>query len=155
MVLFFSPRRARCSGCHRGLNLDGGSKTITSPLNERPVFQFHNTGLYSLSGRFSYPADNLGLYVHTGQPEDVGKFRIPTLRNIALTAPYMHDGSIATLDEVLDHYATGGRTANPNRSSALGPLALTRSERQDLLAFLASLTDDAALVDPRWSDPWP
>jgi cytochrome c peroxidase len=67
----------------------------------------------------------------------------------------MHDGSIATLDEVLDHYVAGGRTANPARSTGLGPLQLTAADRADLLAFLDSLTDAPLLDDPRWSDPWP
>lgn len=154
MVLFFSSRRAGCSNCHHGLNLDGGSKTTASPPEEVAVFQFHNTGLYNLAGRLSFPADNTGLHAHTGRAEDVGKFRVPTLRNIAVTAPYMHDGSIATLDEVIDHYAAGGRTPNPNRSTGLRPFTLTAAERQDLLAFLESLTDHEALRDPRWSNPW-
>ena len=153
-VLFFSGRRARCSGCHRGLNLDGGSKTADSPADEVPVFQFHNTGLYNLSGPLSYPADDTGLHKKTGRLEHDGQFRIPTLRNIALTAPYMHDGSLATLDAVLDHYVTGGRTENPRRSSAIRPLTLTADDRRDLVAFLESLTDEALLRDPRWSDPW-
>jgi cytochrome c peroxidase len=155
MVLFFSERGARCANCHRGPNLDGGVKTTATPSDEAPVFTFHQTGLYNLPGRFSYPDDNLGLFAHTAQPQDVGRFRVPTLRNIALTAPYMHDGSIATLDEVLDHYVAGGRTANPARSTGLGPLQLTAADRADLLAFLDSLTDAPLLDDPRWSDPWP
>jgi cytochrome c peroxidase len=154
MVLFFSDRKARCGNCHRGLNLDGGSKTVDSPPDEQEVFDFHNTALYNLPGPISYPAGNTGLHAHTGRIEDVGRFRIPTLRNIAVTAPYMHDGSIPTLDEVLDHYADGGRTANPQRSSALAPVTLTPEERRDLLAFLDSLTDTALLRDPRWADPW-
>jgi cytochrome c peroxidase len=121
---------------------------------EEPIFQFHNTGLYNLAGLLSYPADNTGLHSHTGRSEDVGKFRVPTLRNIAITAPYMHDGSIATLDAVIDHYAAGGRTANPNRSTGLRTFTLTPDERRDLIAFLESLTDREALRDPRWSDPW-
>jgi len=153
-VLFFSNRKARCGNCHRGLNLDGGSKTVDSPPDEEMVFQFHNTALYNLSGPFTYPADNTGLHAQTGQIEHVGRFRIPTLRNIAVTAPYMHDGSIATLDEVLDHYAAGGRTANPQKSTALKPFPLTAEERVDLLAFLESLTDREALTDPRWSNPF-
>ena len=78
----------------------------------------------------------------------------PTLRNIAVTAPYMHDGGIATLDEVLDRYVAGGRTANPAKSTGLKPFTLTAGERRDLIAFLESLTDHEALRDPRWSDPW-
>jgi cytochrome c peroxidase len=153
-VLFFSSRRAACANCHRGLNLDGGSVGEGTAAGPQDVFQFHNTGLYNLAGPLSYPADNTGLHAHTGLLEDVGKFRVPTLRNIALTAPYMHDGSIATLDDVLDHYQRGGRADNPNRSTGLRPLTLTPDERQDLLAFLESLTDQALLIDPRWSNPW-
>ncbi|MGC3981050.1 MAG: cytochrome c peroxidase [Steroidobacteraceae bacterium] len=162
MRLFLSAK-ARCSGCHMaqnvsrdlGLNLDGGSKTARSPANEAAVFMFHNTGLYNLPGSISYPADNTGLYAHTGKLEDVGKFRIPTLRNIAITAPYMHDGSIATLDAVLDHYVNGGRAPNPQLSESIKPITLSTDERKDLIAFLNSFTDEAALHDPRWSNPWP
>jgi cytochrome c peroxidase len=96
----------------------------------------------------------------------MGKFRAPTLRNIALTAPYFHDGSAATLDEVIDHYAAGGRTIasgphagvgsqNPYKSSFLIGFSLTPAERADLRAFLESLTDQAFITDPRFSDPWP
>ncbi|MGH7553120.1 MAG: hypothetical protein ACREMQ_08860 [Longimicrobiales bacterium] len=120
---------------------------------EELVFTFHNTGLYNLPGPVSYPSDNTGLYEQTGRPQDVGKFRVPTLRNIAVTAPYMHDGSIATLDEALDHYVAGGRTPNPLKSTGLQPLTLTPDERKDLIAFLESLTDREALGDPRWSNP--
>jgi cytochrome c peroxidase len=101
-----------------------------------------------------YPVENPGLYAITGDFKDVGKFRVPSLRNIALTAPYMHDGSIATLDEVLDHYTAGGRAPNPLLSTAIRPLSLTDDERHDLIAFLESLTDNDALHDPRWSNPW-
>ena len=161
MALFFS-RRARCGGCHLGhtvsteigLNLDGGSKASTSPLSDPPVFLFHNTGLYDLPGRMPYPADNTGKYAHTGKLEDAGRFRIPTLRNVAVTAPYMHDGSIAALGEVLDHYVAGGRAPNPQQSESIQPLTLRDDERRDLIAFLQSLTDEALLRDPRWSDPW-
>jgi cytochrome c peroxidase len=154
MVLFFSGRKTGCTNCHRGLNLDGGSKDVTSPADETAVFTFHNTGLYNLTGLLSYPADNTGLHAHTRKPEDVGRFRVPTLRNIAVTAPYMHDGSIATLEDVIDHYAAGGRTPNPTKSTGLKPFVLTADERRDLIAFLESLTDREALRDPRWSDPW-
>lgn len=160
----FSGPKARCSGCHMaqnvpvdlGLNLDGGSKSLNSPADEPAVFMFHNTGLYHLPGPTSYPADNTGLFQHTGVPADMGKFRVPTLRNIAATAPYMHDGSIQTLQEVLDHYVAGGRAADPELISGLiKPLQLTPAERSDLIAFLLALTDEEVLVDPRFSDPWP
>ena len=161
MRLFFSGR-ARCGGCHLGhtvstdlgLNLDGGSKAATSPVSDPPVFLFHNTGLYNLPGPIPYPADNTGMHAHTGELEDAGRFRIPPLRNVAVTAPYMHDGSIAALGEVLDHYVAGGRAPNPRQSESIQPLTLRDDERRDLIAFLLSLTDHALLRDPRWSDPW-
>ena len=93
-------------------------------------------------------------YTRRRKLDDMGRFRAPTLRNITVTAPYMHDGSIQTLDGVLDHYIAGGRTPNPNRSSGLKPATLTAEERQDLIAFLESLTDRELLRDPRWSNPW-
>jgi cytochrome c peroxidase len=67
----------------------------------------------------------------------------------------MHDGSIGTLEEVLDHYARGGRAGHSaNKSSILRPLDLTAQDRADLIEFLKTLTDEALLRDPRWSDPW-
>lgn len=127
--------------------------------------EFHNTGLYNIAGALSYPSPNTGIYEVTGKPEDVGKFKAPTLRNIAVTAPYMHDGSIATLEDVLAHYEAGGRTIsdgpnrgighdNPNRSPTVRGFMLTPEQRADLIAFLTALTDHALLEDPRFADPW-
>jgi cytochrome c peroxidase len=79
----------------------------------------------------------------------------PTLRSIALTAPYMHDGSIATLEAVIDHYAAGGRLDHAHKTPILRGFRLTDVEKSDLLEFLRSLTDEELLRDPRWSDPWP
>ena len=138
-TLFFSREKGGCGQCHRGLNLDG----------QQTPRAFHNTGLF-----LKYADANAGLSRITGRAEDEGKFRSPTLRNIARTAPYMHDGSIATLADVLDHYAAGGRAEHRNRSPLLRPLTLSAAERGDLLAFLESLTDIDALVDSRWGDPW-
>jgi cytochrome c peroxidase len=81
------------------------------------------------------------------------------------TAPYMHDGSISTLEEVIEHYAAGGRTIasgpyagvgrnNPNKAGNVQGFNLTTSEKKDLVAFLESLTDKDFLTDPRLSDPW-
>lgn len=145
-VLFFSGEKTACFQCHGGWNFGGGTRVSTeTPSNPR----FHNTGLYD-----PYPAPNTGLAAHTGSAADAGKFRAPTLRNIAVTAPYMHDGSIASLEGVLDHYAAGGRTGNPQKSPILRKLTLSAEEKQDLIAFLVSLTDEAFLNDPRFGDPW-
>jgi cytochrome c peroxidase len=127
--------------------------------------EFHNTGLYNLGGALSYPPPNIGIFEFTRKAEDVGKFKAPTLRNIAVTAPYMHDGSIATLEDVLAHYAAGGRTIasgplqgighdNPNKSPTVRGFPLSPAQREDLIAFLRSLTDEPLLHDPRFSNPW-
>jgi cytochrome c peroxidase len=162
-ILFFSGEKAGCFQCHGGTLFAGAPRTAARP---EETATFHNTGLYNLSGEDAYPAPNRGLFEHTGNRQGIGRFRAPTLRNVAVTAPYMHDGSIATLTEVLDHYIAAGRTIhtgpmtgvgsrNPNRSPAIQPLSLTEDDKRDLLAFLESLTDHAALADPRWRNPWP
>lgn len=131
----------------RGWNFSGSVRYEGGPAVEP---EFHNTGLYE-----KYAAPNTGLERHTGNPQDAGKFRAPTLRNIAVTAPYMHDGSIASLEEAIQHYTKGGRAAaNPNKSTILRLFRLTAEEKADLIEFLRSLTDGELLKDPRWSDPW-
>ncbi len=161
-TFFFSGQHGACFQCHGGWNFDGDVR-YEGKAEVRPAF--FNTGLYNLRGDLSYPATNTGLYQFTNMPGDVGRFRPPTLRNIAVTAPYMHDGSIATLGEVLDHYAAGGRTVatgmyagvghdNPNKSPIVHGFAMTAGDKQDLLAFLESLTDSAFLHDPALSNPW-
>jgi cytochrome c peroxidase len=87
------------------------------------------------------------------------------LRNIAVTAPYMHDGSIATLDGVIDHYARGGRETeqganagdgrlSPFKSEFIRGFELSAEERRDLISFLEALTDERVLTDQRWSSPF-
>lgn len=153
MIVFFSGAKGGCFQCHGGLNFSG---PLRAEGDHAPDVEFHNTGLYNLTmPPGAYPGRNTGLHAHTGRPADMGAFRAPTLRNIRVTAPYMHDGSIQTLEEVIAHYEQGGRARSPYTSTILRPFRLTDQERADLLAFLDSLTDEAALVDPRWSDPWP
>lgn len=160
-ALFFS-ERLECHHCHNGLHF---SDTVLHERNRLGEIAFHNTGLYNIDGRGAYPPDNTGIAEITGRPEDMGRFRAPSLRNVAVTAPYMHDGSIATLGEVLDHYAAGGRTIhsgpyagvgrdNPLKSSFVPGFELSAQERADLIAFLQALTDEQFLHDPRYSDPW-
>ncbi|MEZ4984036.1 MAG: hypothetical protein R2795_03200 [Saprospiraceae bacterium] len=81
-----------------------------------------------------------GRYRVTLDAADVGRFRVPTLRNIAVTGPYMHDGSLPDLHSVIEHYNRGG-VVHPNRDSRIKPLFLTLQEKEDLVAFLESLTD--------------
>ncbi|TAE60838.1 MAG: di-heme enzyme [Nostocales cyanobacterium] len=159
----FNSEKLECFHCHGGINF------TDSVMHEKLAFQeiaFHNTGLYNIDGKGSYPPDNTGVYEITFKPTDMGRFKAPTLRNIALTAPYMHDGSIATLEEVIDHYQAGGRTIhagefagvgskNPFKSNFISGFKLTESEKQDLLAFLQSLTDEKFINNPGFSDPFP
>ena len=161
-TLFFN-QHLSCFRCHGGFNFSGDS---TSEGHAGREVEFHNTGLYNVQGNLSYPAPNVGTFEFTKAPRDIGKFKAPTLRNIAITGPYMHDGSIATLEGVLDHYAAGGRTIasgpnagighdNPNKDPLVGGFELSAQDRQDLIAFLRSLTDEAVLHDPRFANPLP
>ncbi len=160
MTLFFSERLA-CAACHSGFNFSGPVRTYTKAA---PEGTFHNTGLYNLMGKGFYPSTDQGLYRKTGKPRDLGRFKAPTLRNIEVTAPYMHDGSLATLEDVLDHYAAGGRTlpngpnagvgsANRHKSELIRGFEISEEERQDLLEFLRSLTDRKFLTNPKFADP--
>ncbi len=97
-----------------------------------------------------------GLGGVTGLPQDMGKFKTPTLRNVALTAPYMHDGRFQTLEEVIEHYNSGGHasaTIDPNMKYTTGGLTLTAEKKAQLIAFLHTLTDMDFVNDERFSDP--
>ncbi|WP_434346214.1 MbnH family di-heme enzyme [Myxococcus virescens] len=156
MELFFS-ERLECDHCHSGFNFQDATVHETTV---EPILPFHNTGLYNEDGQGAYPAKDPGLIELTGRPEDMGRFRAPSLRNVAVTGPYMHDGSLATLSDVLDHYAAGGHArmvsggaASPLQSGFVRGFTLTAEEKEDVLAFLESLTDTEFLTDPRFSDP--
>lgn len=119
MNIFFG-ETGECFHCHGGYNFTD--------------YTFKNNGLYLVyadSGRARV----------TEKPEDVGKFKVPSLRNITLTAPYMHDGSVNTLEEVVEHYNSGGKP-HPNKSGLIQPLNLTAQQKVDLVAFLKALTDE-------------
>ncbi len=155
--LFFG-EKMECYHCHGGLNFNDNVQHSRMPF---PELGFHNTGLYDIDGKGSYPKKNPGIIEITGLAGDTGKFRTPTLRNIALTAPYMHDGSIPTLAEVIrSHYARAGRASmeygqpNPLRSEFLQGFEVTDDEVADLVVFLESLTDTTFIANPRHSNPW-
>ncbi len=161
MALFFS-EGLECHHCHVGFNFTLSTVSVNTTFEERPFF---NTGLYNLGGTGAYPSGNTGIHEITNQPGDMGRFRPPTLRNIALTAPYMHDGSIATLAAVIRFYSDGGRNitsgeyagdgrANPYKNGLVAGFTLTDQEVADLVAFLESLTDIEFITDPRFSDPF-
>jgi cytochrome c peroxidase len=159
--LFYS-ERLECFHCHVGF---GMTDHVTYQGQREPGVLYHNTGLYNVDAGGAYPAPNTGIYDVTQNPDDMGKFKAPTLRNIAITAPYMHDGSIATLSEALDHYAAGGRTIpsgpyagagseNPLQSDLIRGFELTDEERTNVIDFLESLTDQEFLENPALSNPW-
>ena len=125
--LFFSERLA-CAQCHSSFNFTN--------------YAFENNGLeeeYIDEGRFRL----------TGDSADMALFKVPTLRNIAVTAPYMHDGSISSLDEVVEHYNSGGKN-HIHKSQLVKPLSLTEKEKDDLIAFLKALTDEDFLSNPNF-----
>lgn len=129
MDLFFS-NKTNCSTCHSGFNFTN--------------YEFKNIGLYDV-------------YVDSGRtritlnPNDRGKFKTPTLRNIAVTAPYMHDGTMSTLEEVVEHFNSGGKN-HVNKDALIKPLNLTATEKTDLVNFLKALTDDDFLNNPKFKE---
>ena len=161
MELFFS-ERLECFHCHGGFNFTDSTTHANSNVDR---VGYHNTGLYNLDGSGAYPEDNTGLYDMTGEKRDMGRFKAPSLRNITVTAPYMHDGSVATLEDVIANYKRGGRLIeegpyagdgrlSPFKSEFVTGFELSPEERDDLLAFLAALTDEVVLHDPRFADPF-
>ena len=158
----FMGEKAECHHCH-GTFIFSDQATYVGAPDEKPLF--HNTGLYNIGGTGAFPADNQGVFSVTGRQEDMGRFKAPSLRNVALTAPYMHDSSITTLEAAVDHYANGGRNitsgpyagdgrANPYKDPLIAAIRLTDRDRADLVAFLKSLTDRSVTTDPRFSDPF-
>jgi cytochrome c peroxidase len=121
MTLFFS-EEGECFHCHQGALFTD--------------YSFRNNGLYEQyadSGRARITQDF----------SDIGKFKVPTLRNVEMTAPYMHDGSIASLEAVIEHYSSGGKK-HPTKSPIIVPLNLNAQQKEDLLNFLKSLTDQTS-----------
>ncbi|WP_372964987.1 MbnH family di-heme enzyme [Marinobacter sp.] len=158
----FNSERLECFHCHAGYNFSDATVDRQTSFSQ---LAFHNTGLYNIDGMGSYPESNTGRHEVTGNPDHMGQFRAPTLRNIALTAPYNHDGSVKSLEDVVRNYAAGGRLRvsppypgdgrmNPYKDSFIVSFSITESEIQDLVAFLESLTDQTFITNPRFSNPW-
>jgi cytochrome c peroxidase len=161
MELFFS-ELLECYHCHGGLNF---ASSLTHARNLNDPTPFENNGLYNIGGTGAYPEPNTGLEAFTGEPRDMGRMKPPTLRNIELTAPYMHDGSMATLDEVIEHYKRGGRLIesgplagdgylSPYKSDLITGFPMSDGAKADVIEFLKSLTDQEFVNDPRLSDPF-
>jgi cytochrome c peroxidase len=117
MRLFFS-EQAQCFHCHSGFNFTN--------------YAFENTGLYE-----NYT--DQGRYMVTLDVDDQGKFKVPSLRNVSITAPYMHDGSLSSLEDVLQHYSSGGKN-HINKSSLISQIQLNEKEQRQIIAFLKTLT---------------
>ncbi|HRG65935.1 MAG TPA: cytochrome-c peroxidase, partial [Saprospiraceae bacterium] len=130
MNLFFG-EKAACGQCHSGWLLTNQG--------------YANNGLYL---QYSDP----GKMRLTGLAQDEALFKIPSLHNVALTAPYMFDGSLPDLASVIEHYASGGQP-HVNRHPAIKPFVLTAGEKADLIAFLHSLTDSDFIHQPALARP--
>jgi cytochrome c peroxidase len=150
-------RAMKCNSCHGGNNLDNGGLGMD-----------HNmpSGNDWANGGLDAGFTDAGLMDVTHVATDNGVFKIPSLRNIALTAPYMHDGRFQTLAQVVEHYNSGIQ-ANPNLDARLTQGAfdgtnntapvrmnMTAQQKSDLVAFLNTLTDNDFITDPKFSDPF-
>lgn len=154
LKLFFSDRLG-CGNCHNGTNFD-------TPIKGT---HFANIGLYNCNHNNTYPNNDLGIAEITQKKADNGRFRIPSLRNVALTAPYFHDGTVATLNEILHIYENGGRNLtygnctgngqlNTYKDKRLRHFSLTTTEKQQLIAFLHSLSDTSYLQNKQFINPF-
>jgi len=175
-LAFFNGETAECFHCHGGFNF---SDTV---LHNQTVFEevfYHNNGTRTKAFLDSQPIAKQGLKEITGLDADQGKFKAPSLRNIALTFPYMHDGSVMcddnanpknasgqasgasrvtcarnALGKVIDQYARGGN-GHPNVDRTLiRPFAITDQEKEDLINFLMALTDEDFVRNSRFSNPF-
>ncbi len=127
MYLFFSDR-LKCSECHGGFD-------FTS-------YDFSNNGLYE-------EYEDVGRFRLTNEESDLHLFKIPSLRNVGVTPPYMHDGSMQNLEQVIDHYDSGG-AGNSQKSELITALNLTSDEKSDLKSFLLTLTDMSFLTNKKF-----
>jgi cytochrome c peroxidase len=141
--------RVNCAGCHV-------SEAFVGPIPNGPMGTTTSTN----NGLDATSSDDLGIFETTNNPNDIGKFKAPSLRNIGIRPPYMHDGRFATLEEVIEHYNSGIQNhvtlSAPLRGSDGNPiqLNLTQAQKDALVAFLNTLTDYEMLSDEKYSDPF-
>jgi cytochrome c peroxidase len=159
MNLFFS-NDLKCASCHGGIN-------FSSPnfAENKDTTYYFNIGLYNVDGKNNYPNYDQGLYNITKSENDKGKFRVPTLRNLAFTAPYFHDGSAASLTEVVNHYAKGGRTiftgaykgngaSNKFKHAFIGGFKISEMDKINLIQFLLALSDSGFIKNASYQNPF-
>ncbi|MBL7765139.1 MAG: hypothetical protein JNJ58_03525 [Chitinophagaceae bacterium] len=155
----FSSATLKCIQCHTPPHF------TMATLAKNPDSVYFNIGLYNVGGNHQYPKNDPGIMEYTGRESDNGKFRVPSLRNVLLTAPYMHDGSVNTIEEVIDLYAAGGRNVtwgslqgdgrkNKNKSILVQGFTLTQEEKKNLIDFLAALTDSSILRNEALQNPF-
>lgn len=154
--LFYAPRQltngvmGNCVGCHQTEAFVG-----PFPVTNIPLSTFATT-----NGLDATSITDLGVNEATGNINDIGKFKIPSLKNIAIRPPYMHDGRFATLEEVIDHYSSGiqnhSSLINPlvNENGEVGQFNFTQVEKEALIAFLNTLTDEQMMNDEKYSNPF-
>ena len=159
----FNGEKFECFHCHTGINFTVSYKDANT-LSGALLFPFFNNGLYNVNSDGSYPETDQGIFDLSSDPADKGKFRPPSLRNIEFTAPYMHDGSIETLREVVEHYARGGTLTtsginagdgkySPYKSELIPGFSATEEEIDAVVAFLESLSDYDFINNEKFSNP--
>ncbi len=154
--IFYSPRQltngltGNCVSCH-------SSEAFLSPIPNNPNGP---TTFATTNGLDAVSIDDLGINESTGNPRDIGKFKVPSLKNIAIRPPYMHDGRFSNLPQVIEHYSSGIQN-HPNLISPLinsagevGQFNFTPAEKDALIAFLNTLTDNQMLADEKFSNPF-
>jgi cytochrome c peroxidase len=141
--LFFS-NKLKCYQCHNDVNFTSNNLNVTAIK----YGDYFNTGLFT-----NTPTD-MGLYESTHNIADKNKFRIPTLRNLAFTAPYYHNGSTTTLLKVIENYEQGGNKYDVTKSDLITGFSLTLPQREALVSFLLSLSDSSVLTNPAYANPF-
>lgn len=135
----FQSSKLKCNKCHSGVNFN------------KPLFQ---TSPYFNTGFFTDTSINKGLFAFTNNKTDEGKYKVPTLRNLAFTAPYLHDGSAETLEQVIQLYEQGGKPSALNKHPFISGIKLNSQQRNDLVAFLLSLSDSTVITNNAFTNPW-
>lgn len=169
----FNGEVAECFHCHGGFNFTDTS--FHGGSNEE--FFYHSNGIHDDAYYNPLPSNKKGLFDLTGITADIGKFRAPSLRNIGVTFPYMHDGSFMcddannpdkpagagktktdcardALTKVVDHYRSGGQNHSAKDSTLIRSFSIADSERDDMVNFLLTLTDEEFLTNPKFASPF-